>query len=91
MNFAHFIRLDREDAEGLVTHHVIHAQVPKFSLEITPDSTSEGAGVIKKLHVPNSWNGNYHHYAKLVAEAQAFFRASQSPPAPKAETRRLQL
>jgi hypothetical protein len=90
MDFAHFMRIEREVA-GRTRHYVVHTRDPKFSLEIVPDEEAPdhiGTGVIKALRIPNSWAGNYSQYAKLIVAAQEFFNRSQAEPAPKGETRR---
>lgn len=91
MNFAHFLRIEREAAGGKSKHYVIHTHAPKFSVELTPDGDAGdkvGKGVIKRICVPNSWAGDYTQYAKFVAAAQEFFAESFGEPATKAETRR---
>jgi len=90
MNFPNFLRIEREERDGS-KHYVIHTNDPKFSMEIIPDASAPdkvGKGVMKRLHVPNSWAGDYSKYAKFVAAAQEFFRDSFDEPAPKSETRR---
>jgi hypothetical protein len=92
MNFAHFMRIEREE-DGRTRHYVVHTADPKFSLEIIPDGDAPdkmGKGVIKALRVPNSWAGNYSQYSKFITAAQEFFRQSLAEPAPKSETRRFQ-
>lgn len=87
-----FMRVEREE-NGRSRHYVVHVRDPKFALEIEPDPEAEdkvGAGVLKRVSVPNSWAGNYGQYAALVKAAQEFFRRSLlDEPAAKAETRRL--
>lgn len=90
MNFPHFLRIEREQRDGS-RHYVVHTNDPKFSMELAPDLTapdSVGRGVIKRLHVPNSWAGDYTQYSKFISAAQEFFRESFEEPAPKSETRR---
>ncbi|MET0261485.1 MAG: hypothetical protein ABW223_01210 [Rariglobus sp.] len=92
MNFAHFMRIEREEA-GRTRHYVVHTVDPKFSVEIIPDGDAadhHGKGVIKAVRLPNSWAGNYSQCAKLLAAAQEFFSQSFAEPAPKGETRRFQ-
>ena len=92
MNFAHFMRIERE-VDGRTRHYVVHTVEPKFSLEIIPDGETAdqaGKGTIKALRMPNSWAGNYSQCAKLIAAAQAFFEQSFAEPVPKGETRRFQ-
>jgi hypothetical protein len=72
MEFTHFIRVEREEADGVTRQYVLHAHDPKLMMEITPDV--RGTGTIRRVCVPNSWTGNYSRYAKVIAEAQAFLR-----------------
>jgi hypothetical protein len=89
----HFMRVEREAPEGGARHYVVHVRDPKFAVEMTPDADAAdkvGAGVIKKVSVPNSWAGQYSQYATLLKQAQEFFRQSLlAEPAAKTETRRL--
>lgn len=81
MNFSHFVRVDKEGRNG-ERHYVVHIVDPKFSVELTPDRDAldkVGAGVIKRVCVPNSWAGDYGKYAKLLAKAQEFFAQSNGP------------
>lgn len=90
MNFPHFLRIERDQRDGS-RHYVIHTNDPKFSMELAPDAAAPdqvGKGVIKRLHVPNSWAGDYTKYSKFITAAQDFFRESFAEPAPKNETRR---
>lgn len=91
----HFMRIEREDAQGVARHYVVHLRDPKFSLEMTPDVEAPdkiGAGVLKRVVVPNSWAGNYGQYAALLKAAQEFFRQSLvAEPVEKGVTRRLGL
>jgi hypothetical protein len=75
MNHAHFMRIDREGDDG-EKHYVVHTQRPHFAVELTPDRDAPdqvGAGVIKRVCVPNSWAGDYGKYAQLLTQAQRFF------------------
>lgn len=93
MDFAHFMRIERE-VDGRTRHYVVHTHDPKFSVELAPDGDAPdhiGTGVIKALLLPNSWTGNYTQCSKLVTAAQEFFRQSFAEPAPKEETRRFQV
>lgn len=92
MNFAHFLRIERDDG-GKSSHTVIHLRDPKFSMELVPDRDAPdkvGRGVIKRVCVPNSCLGDYTKYAKLMSAAQEFFRQSFEEPVSKEETRRFQ-
>lgn len=92
MNFANFLRIEREGG-GKSSHYVIHMRDPKFSMELIPDRDAPdqvGRGVIKRVCVPNSCIGDYSKYAKLMTEAQEFFKQSFNEPVPKEETRRFQ-
>jgi hypothetical protein len=93
MNFSEFLRIERENRDGS-RHYVVHTHDPKFSLELTPDPAAPdkmGRGVIKRVHVPNSWAGDYAQYSKFISAAQDFFAESGGEPAPKFETRRMGL
>lgn len=77
-SFPHFVRIDRDDRRH-GRHFVVHTHDPRFTLELTPDAAAPdqvGAGVIKRVCVPNSWAGDYSQYAKLLAKAQEFFAQS---------------
>lgn len=92
MNFSPFLRIEREGQDGS-RHYVVHTHDPKFSMELTPDPAAPdkvGRGVIRRVHVPNSWAGDYTKYSKFITAAQDFFKASFGEPAPKGETRRFQ-
>lgn len=89
----HFMRVEREAGDGGSRHYVVHVRDPKFSVEIMPDTDAAdkvGAGVLKRVSIPNSWAGNYGQYAALLKAAQEFFRQSMlAEPVAKTETRRL--
>lgn len=90
MNFSPFLRVEREGRDGS-RHYVIHTHDPKFTVELTPDASAPdriGRGLIKRVHVPNSWAGDYTKYAKVIAAAQEFFGQSFAAPTAKTEARR---
>jgi len=90
MNFPNFLRVERDGVAGS-RHYVVHTNDPKFALELMPDGAAPdkiGKGVIKRVHVPNSWAGDYTKYAQFITSAQEFFSSSFGEAAPKAETRR---
>jgi hypothetical protein len=90
MNLSEFLRIERENREGS-QHYVVHTHDPKFTLELIPDAAAPdkiGRGLIKRVHVPNSWAGDYTKYSKFISVAQEFFEESFGEPAPKSETRR---
>jgi hypothetical protein len=90
MNLSQFLRIEREERDGS-RHYVVHTEDPKFSMELTPDAAAPdkiGQGVIKRIHVPNSWAGDYTKYSKFISAAQEFFGQSFAAPTPKAESRR---
>ena len=92
MNDSEFLRIEREERDGS-KHYVIHTQDPRFTLELTPDGSAPdrmGRGVIKRIHVPNSWAGDYTKYSKFIGAAQEFFAASLGEPVSKSEARRFQ-
>lgn len=93
MNFAHFMRIERE-VNGSTRYYVVHTHDPKFSVELMPDRDAPdqiGKGVIKALRLPNSWSGNHAQCGKLIGAAQEFFRESFAEPVSKGETRRFQV
>ena len=87
------MRVERESGDGGSRHYVVHVCDPKFAVEMVPDTEAAdrvGAGVIKRVSLPNSWAGNYGQYAALLKAAQEFFRQSMlAQPVDKTETRRL--
>jgi hypothetical protein len=86
MDFSHFTRIEREDKAGNSRHVVVHSHDPKLAVEFVPDTSAPdqvGQGVIRRVTVPNSWAGQYSQYGKIIAKAQAFFRASFAEPLPK--------
>ena len=90
MNVSAFLRIEREDRDGS-RHYVVHTQDPQFTMELAPDATAPdkiGRGVIKRVHVPNSWAGDYTKYSKFIGAAQEFFEKSFEEPVSKTETRR---
>ncbi len=93
MSIAHFLRIERESADGASSHYVIHTHDPKFSMELTPDRDAPnriGRGVIKRICIPNSWAGDYNRCAQRITEAQEFFTRSFGDPVAKSEARRFQ-
>jgi hypothetical protein len=92
MNFAHFIKIEREK-HGQSRHYVVHFHEPKFTMEFLPDRDAPdkiGSGVIKRICIPNSAMGDYTKYSQWMSTAQEFFKQSFSEAAPKAETQRFQ-
>ena len=90
MNVSAFFRVQHDRHDGQ-RHYVVHTQDPKFSMELVPDGAAPdqiGAGVIKRVSLPNSWAGDYGKYSKLIVAAQEFFVRSLAAPAEKSETRR---
>jgi hypothetical protein len=93
MNSSEFLRIERDGQDGS-RHYVVHTHDPKFTMELTPDSGAPdkiGRGVIKRIHVPNSWAGDYTKYSKFISAAQEFFEQSFGEAVPKTEIRRQQL
>lgn len=89
MSEGHFLRIERE-GPGRSRHYVVHTVDPRFSLELTPDTTATdrmGSGVIRRLCVPNSWAGDYGKYSKLIGAAQEFFRKTLAAAAEGPEPR----
>jgi hypothetical protein len=90
MDYSEFLRIERDGRDGS-KHYVVHTHDPKFAMELAPDKAAPnkvGKGVIKRVHVPNSWAGDYTKYSKFISAAQEFFADSFAEPASKAETRR---
>ena len=90
MNFSEFLRIERDGSDGS-RHYVVHTNEPRLTLELAPDRSAPdqmGRGVIKHVHVPNSWAGDYTKYSKYLSAAQDFFEKSFGEPAPKSEVRR---
>lgn len=91
MNPSQFVRVERDGAAGS-KHYVLHTHDPRFTLELTPDGAAPnklGKGIIKRIHVPNSWAGDYTKYSKFVSAAQEFFEQSFDRAAPAALRRRV--
>lgn len=91
MNFSQFLRIERDGASGS-KHYVVHTHDPKFTMELAPDGAAPdkvGKGVIKRIHVPNSWAGDYTKYSKFVAAAQEFFEQSFGETVSKGEMQRI--
>jgi hypothetical protein len=90
MNFSEFLRIEREGSDGS-RHFVVHTSDPKMTLELSPDRTAPdqmGRGVIKHVHVPNSWAGDYTKYSQYLSAAQDFFEQSRAEPGPISGPRR---
>ena len=90
MNLSEFLRIERENRDGS-RHYVVHTNDPQFTMELAPDAAAPdkiGRGVIKRVHVPNSWAGDYTKYSKFISAAQEFFEKSFGEPVSKGETRR---
>lgn len=89
MNLSDFLRIEREGRDGS-RHYVVHTHDPTFTMELTPDGSAPdriGRGVIQRIHVPNSWAGDYTKYSKFISAAQEFFEKSFAEPEPKAVQR----
>ena len=78
MNFPHFVRIEQEASDGSTQYFVVHTHDPKMAVKFAAETVNGQVrpGTIQRLSVPNSWAGQYSQYAKLVAKAEAFFRAS---------------
>ncbi len=90
MNPSSFLRVEREGLHGS-RHYVVHTHDPKFTVELSPDAAAPdqvGRGVIQRVHVPNSWAGDYTKYAKVITAAQEFFGQSFAESTAQAATRR---
>jgi hypothetical protein len=90
MNFSDFLRIEREGTDGS-RHYVVHTHDPRMTLELAPDRSAPdqvGRGVIKRVHVPNSWAGDYTQYARYLSAAQDFFEQSRAEAASTSGPRR---
>ena len=78
MNYPHFVLIEQEDMEGSTQYYVVHTQDPKLAVRFATETVNGRLqpGTILRISVPNSWAGEYSKYAKLVSQAEAFFRAS---------------
>ncbi len=82
MDYPNFVRIEQEAANGESHHFVVHTRNPKLAVEFRAEVGPQGTlkpGVIRRVSVPNSWAGQYSQYAKLLAKAEKFFRASLDP------------
>ena len=77
MEIDHFIRIERVE-NGRTRQFVVSRNDPGFSLEVVPDSTATGQPMIRKVCFPNSWDGNYHRYSRVIAAAQLFLEQCES-------------
>ena len=76
---------------GVKNVKMLHTHDPKFTMELAPDGAAPdkiGKGVIKRIHVPNSWAGDYTKYSKFISAAQEFFEQSFGEAVAKGESRR---
>ncbi len=72
---------------GNSRHYIVHTETPRMVVEMEEqvvDGTDGKTrrGVIRRVSVPNSWAGNYHHSARLLGAAVAFFESPARPDAP---------
>lgn len=72
---------------GQARHYVVHTASPRFVVELEEHaSPARGGnlrqGVIRSVTVPNSWAGDYHHCARLLGAAVAFFESRTRSRAP---------
>lgn len=73
-----FIKIERRRSKGRQIQ-LIHRKKPSLVVEVQPQVSKNGTilgGTIKRVRVPNSCQGDYHQYAKLIAEAERFFLKS---------------
>ncbi|GAB5560458.1 MAG: hypothetical protein SynsKO_21050 [Synoicihabitans sp.] len=78
MNYPHFVGIEQEGANGELLHFVVHTRDPKMAVKFSAERINGKVepGTIRHLAVPNSWAGQYSQYGKLLAKAEAFFRAT---------------
>ena len=82
MNYPHFVSIEQEGDDGTTQHYVVHTRDPKLAVKFSAE-TVQGRikpGTIQRNSVPNSWAGEYSKYAKLVSQAERFFRATLCDP-----------
>jgi hypothetical protein len=81
MNYPHFVRIDQETTAEGPQYFVVHTRDPKMAVKFSAEVRNGQIkpGTIQRVSVPNSWAGRYSDYAKLLAKAEAFFRASIDP------------
>lgn len=72
-----FIRIERTE-HGKTRHFVVSRSEPGFCLEVIPEAAPIGRPAIRRVCAPNSWNGDYHRYSRLVAAAQTFLEQCES-------------
>ena len=81
MNYPNFVRIEQETTDEGPQYFVVHTIDPKMAVKFSAE-VRDGRirpGTIQRVSVPNSWAGQYSQYAKLLAKAEAFFRASIDP------------
>ena len=81
MNYPNFVRIEQETAADGPQYFVVHTRDPKMAVKFAAEVVNGviKPGTIQRVSVPNSWAGQYSRYAKLLAQAEAFFRASLNP------------
>ena len=82
MNYPHFVSIAQEGDDGTTQHYVVHTHDPKLAVKFSAETVKGRIkpGTIQRISVPNSWAGEYSQYAKLVSQAERFFRATLSDP-----------
>jgi hypothetical protein len=82
MNYPHFVSVEQEGTDGNTHHYVVHTQDPKLAVKFSAECVQGRLkpGTIQRISVPNSWAGEYSQYAKLVSQAERFFRATLCDP-----------
>lgn len=78
MNYPHFVSIEQEERDGTTHHYVVHTRDPKLAIKFSAEweKGQIKPGTIQRISVPNSWAGQYGQYAKLVSQAEQFFRAT---------------
>ena len=81
MNYPHFVQIEQETGADGPQYFVVHTRDPKMAVKFSAEvkNGTIRPGTIQSVAVPNSWAGQYSQYAKLLAKAEAFFRASIDP------------
>ena len=84
MAFQDFIKIERTHSQGRKIQ-LVHRKKPSLMIEVIPQLGKNGeirGGTIKRIRVPNSCQGDYHKYAKLIADAERFFLNSLQEDGP---------
>ena len=82
-----FCHIEREEKSGRSRHFVVHTASPKFVVEFEDDpgtpglpdpGTPRSRPILRRVCVPNSWAGDYHHCARQLTSAMNFYETARS-------------